>query len=88
MKKAIMIVLLLAMALAIVPMIGHAECSPAETDSVLTACVEGETLTVDGNAGNPDPFDGYIQINGEHGLVCADSEGSPSDEDADPTCGP
>lgn len=48
-------------------------------------------ITADGEAGNPDPADGYVTA-GNDGTgpdgVCADDEGSPGDAGGTPTCAP
>lgn len=88
MKKAIMLVLLLVMAIGMVPMLGHAECSPPEIGEVGSVCVDGNVITADGNDANPSPLSGWIQVDGDAGTICADDHGSPDGEDQNPTCVP
>lgn len=86
MKKAILLVLLLVMALALVPAISRADCAPATPAG--TVCEEGGVITADGDATNPDPLDGWAQVDTNTGTVCADDQGSPGDEGGSPTCAP
>lgn len=83
MKKIFGLVLLLVLAIAIVPAVSQAEC--VSDLGVATACADDSGVSLDGDAGNPDPLDGYITVSTD-GDVCASDEGSPGDEDSDPLC--
>lgn len=80
MRKVSFLVLLVVALGIMVPLIGHAECVEIDLGN---ACVadDASSVTLDGDAGNPDPLDGWIVITpgGAH-LVCANDQGSPSDE--------
>lgn len=66
-------------------------CAPL---ACVTANEGGYVAVVDGDAGNPDPIDGFASVS-EGGQVCADDNGTADDgdpengaESASPTCAP
>lgn len=59
----------------------NAECVDTDLGS---ACAEENRIVLDGAETNEDPLDGYITVSDAG--VCAQDEGGPDDEDADPNC--
>ncbi len=74
------------MAVAAVAMsLGAAAADPIETPIGTVAVNEGGyLLNADGDAGNPDPADGFVSVS-DSGQVCADDNGSAAESDS-PTC--
>jgi hypothetical protein len=66
--------------------IGAVHADPI-TSPVGTATVNegGYVITADGDASNPDPFDGYVSVSSS-GKACASDQGSPDDGTSTPTC--
>jgi hypothetical protein len=95
MKKIISLTALV-LALGAMPLLSHAEGGCTSDAGQALACVDVTidqdaqtgSLDVDGDAGNPDPLDGYVHVEGDaDGVDCYASDEGSFDTDEDPgTC--
>lgn len=90
----------IALAILLAFGLGLLGANVASADTVCTAagCVSvdegGYVVVLDGDAGNPDPGDGFISVS-DAPRICADDNGTADDgnagngnESTSPTCGP
>lgn len=68
--------------------LGVASADPVSTPiGTVTVNEDGNLVYADGDAGNPNPLDGWASVD-SNGKACADDNGSKGDVGGSPTCTP
>lgn len=81
MKKLLGLMLLLVLTVGTVSVTANADECTATGGGASVCTQDNGGVVLEGDAGNPEPFGGFIQVNGD-GTYCVSGEGNYDDEDA------